>query len=428
MPASLRCLEIPIHKEKEDNMPRNDGYVNKLMGFVLWNELLTGQTVTSIYGLADKMGVEFPTRILNRCYLVISGMERRAYRTYGVGAIAYDDLSTHLWEELRPALESMGFECAYAMQIYDDNKRLVYILSPVENKAAVSVCQAAELIHTMLQDEFDGFTKGDALLSNFTVYSEELHGVEEIIRGFEQLCHMHQLIFFSPQNKVLDVRSVREMSGGTSQSELLQDIRDLFLHIHNADTQAASALLQIIFCKLKVSVASMLCNRIASTIITRLIEACQMFDLPLEEIQRIDPMRSPTISALEDVIAETVCSISDAIGKTQQYYSPLTRSSILYIKQHYQEDIELQTLAERAGVAPAYLSRIFNRDVKMSIPSYILHQRILNAKKMLSNTTLSIAQIAQKNGFSNASYFCKLFRREESISPAAFRDQCRTHD
>lgn len=409
-------------------MPRNDGYANKLMSYVLWNELLTGQTVSSIHELADKMGVEFPTRILNRCYLVISGMERRAYRTCGVDAIAYDDLSTHLWERLRPALESMGFVCAYAMQIYDDSKRLVYMLSPIENKANVSVRQAAELIHTLLQGEFDGFTKGDALLSNFTVYSEELQGVEAITREFEQLCRMHQLIFFSPKNKVLDVQSIREMSSGTSQSELLQDIRDLFVHIHNADRQAALALLQAIFCKLKGSFDRMLCNRIASTIITRLIEACQMFDLPLEEIQRIDPTRFPTISALEDVIAEAVCWIADAIGKTQQRYSPLTRSSILYIKQHYQEDITLQTLADRAGVAPAYLSRIFNRDVKMSIPSYIMHQRILNAKKMLGNTTLSIAQIAQKNGFSNASYFCKLFRSEEGISPAAFREQCRTHD
>ena len=47
--------------------------------------------------------------------------------------------------------------------------------------------------------------------------------------------------------------------------------------------------------------------------------------------------------------------------------------------------------------------------------------RLLTAKKMLINTDDSITKISYECGFDNSSYFSKLFKRSEKISPREYR-------
>ena len=53
---------------------------------------------------------------------------------------------------------------------------------------------------------------------------------------------------------------------------------------------------------------------------------------------------------------------------------------------------------------------------------YIAKRRIQEAKSLLTSTELSIADIAEQTGFGSESYFCKLFRRYEGMTPSAFRN------
>ena len=51
-----------------------------------------------------------------------------------------------------------------------------------------------------------------------------------------------------------------------------------------------------------------------------------------------------------------------------------------------------------------------------------LKQRMHNAKQMLQNSDWSIACIAKNLGFSQTSYFCKVFRQTYQITPQMYRD------
>ena len=53
--------------------------------------------------------------------------------------------------------------------------------------------------------------------------------------------------------------------------------------------------------------------------------------------------------------------------------------------------------------------------------AYVNRYRIRQARALLEDTDRNITEVALKVGFSNSSYFGRVFRREEGVSPTAFR-------
>ena len=51
---------------------------------------------------------------------------------------------------------------------------------------------------------------------------------------------------------------------------------------------------------------------------------------------------------------------------------------------------------------------------------YVTYVRIQNAKKMLRYSHLSVYEIAERVGFSDCSYFCKIFRQVEGVTPMQY--------
>ena len=80
------------------------------------------------------------------------------------------------------------------------------------------------------------------------------------------------------------------------------------------------------------------------------------------------------------------------------------------------------TLAGIAGVHPVHLSREFHKHFHMTIGEYIRKRRIEHASELLSNSELSMAEIASTCGFSDQSHFCALFKKHSGMTPAKFRD------
>lgn len=93
---------------------------------------------------------------------------------------------------------------------------------------------------------------------------------------------------------------------------------------------------------------------------------------------------------------------------------------ILYITQNY-EHITLRSLAEHFGYNDAYLGQLLKRSTGKTFSALLNETRLARAKELLSNSNLSITDIAQKSGFYDASHFSKTFRSFYGVSPAAYR-------
>lgn len=92
-----------------------------------------------------------------------------------------------------------------------------------------------------------------------------------------------------------------------------------------------------------------------------------------------------------------------------------------YINSNYTSAITLEQLCEVTGVSKQHLCRLFQSVLSARPMEYIAKRRIQAAKELLSHTDIPIEEIAEQTGFCSGSYFCKLFRRYEGITPTQFR-------
>lgn len=91
-----------------------------------------------------------------------------------------------------------------------------------------------------------------------------------------------------------------------------------------------------------------------------------------------------------------------------------------YIDLHYKEEPR-DSLGEIVYLNTDYMSRIFKKETGVSISSYILQKRVEEAKKLLAQSNLPINTVSIYVGYSNFSYFTKMFKENTGYSPLDYR-------
>ena len=94
-----------------------------------------------------------------------------------------------------------------------------------------------------------------------------------------------------------------------------------------------------------------------------------------------------------------------------------------YIRSHFDQGLTLEEIAESVYLSPYYISRIFKEEQGITVMDYLTKVRIEEAKKLLRNPRYNIDEISGKLGYSDPSYFSKVFRRYEGLSPSQFRQK-----
>ncbi|ATW27880.1 PocR ligand-binding domain-containing protein [Candidatus Formimonas warabiya] len=101
--------------------------------------------------------------------------------------------------------------------------------------------------------------------------------------------------------------------------------------------------------------------------------------------------------------------------------SQVIQQSLAYIQNNYHLDLRLEKVAQAVYLSPYYLSHIFKEETGCTILEYLTKIRIERAKKLLSDQKNSVKEVAQKVGYNNPSYFSKIFRSLEGLTPSEFR-------
>ena len=94
-----------------------------------------------------------------------------------------------------------------------------------------------------------------------------------------------------------------------------------------------------------------------------------------------------------------------------------------YINDNIASDISLTQISEVLFVTKNHLCKQFKKATDMTINEYIKGRRISMAKKKLQFSDMSVSDIAQSCGFSNFSYFSKLFKNYEGLTPTQYREK-----
>lgn len=92
-----------------------------------------------------------------------------------------------------------------------------------------------------------------------------------------------------------------------------------------------------------------------------------------------------------------------------------------YLEEHYKEPLNSRLLAEYFNYDNSYFCRLFKKIFGLCFHEYLCLFRLEKAKVLLENPDYSITDIAYATGFSGASYFAKMFKKENRLTPKQFR-------
>lgn len=92
-----------------------------------------------------------------------------------------------------------------------------------------------------------------------------------------------------------------------------------------------------------------------------------------------------------------------------------------FVLKHYREQIGLTEAAAVADVNPAYLSYLFQKEMKIGFSNFLLNRRMECARGMLEKTNLKVREVAEQSGFNDYHYFAKAFKKKHGVSPAEYR-------
>ncbi|WP_404273728.1 PocR ligand-binding domain-containing protein [Yersinia intermedia] len=97
------------------------------------------------------------------------------------------------------------------------------------------------------------------------------------------------------------------------------------------------------------------------------------------------------------------------------------KKALRYIDTHLSEELRLEEVAGKVYLSPYYFSKLFKKYQGIGFNAWVNQQRMANAREMLQHSDWSIASIAKNLGFSQTSYFCKVFRQTYNVTPQVFR-------
>ena len=110
--------------------------------------------------------------------------------------------------------------------------------------------------------------------------------------------------------------------------------------------------------------------------------------------------------------------IRDAGGELPKHK---LRYAVEFINDNLTRNISLAEIAANVEMSPFHFARLFKHSVGLAPHQYVLEQRIDRAKTLLSETALSLAEIAYRLGFASQSHFIVVFRRLTSTIFEAYR-------
>lgn len=118
-----------------------------------------------------------------------------------------------------------------------------------------------------------------------------------------------------------------------------------------------------------------------------------------------------------------VCAfLRDIESCKEEMDSTLIKKAIHLMEQNHRELESIQYLADSLQVSEEHFCRLFKSEITISPGQYLLHLKIHSAMQDLLNTTDTLEVIAKRNGFSNANYFGKVFKKKVGVTPLQYRN------
>lgn len=125
--------------------------------------------------------------------------------------------------------------------------------------------------------------------------------------------------------------------------------------------------------------------------------------------------------ALWYTLVEQIDAVCGESGRPIGQHEWLSERVKEFVDSHLTESYTLEQMANEFQVSVSYLSHSFKRATGHSVMQYMTQRRIGEAQTLLVTTTQPIKQIAQRMGYTDLSYFTRVFTHNVGMSPRKYR-------
>ena len=94
--------------------------------------------------------------------------------------------------------------------------------------------------------------------------------------------------------------------------------------------------------------------------------------------------------------------------------------AVYYVKRNFSERIYSDSMARLCNMSATHFSRAFKQTYGLTFQEFLLKYRVTQACKSLQTPAVSIADVGYSVGFSDPSYFARVFRRFVGIAPSEY--------
>ncbi len=102
-------------------------------------------------------------------------------------------------------------------------------------------------------------------------------------------------------------------------------------------------------------------------------------------------------------------------------HNEVLKAMMNYVDKNYMNNITLNEIASAGGVSRSLCNTIFTKFTQMTPIEYIMHFRTRKVADLLQEGDLSMTQIAERTGFSSASYMTETFKKFYKFSPREYK-------
>lgn len=375
---------------------------NMLMNYCLWDdeELLIESFVKN-----NQLILNFS---IDEFVMIISGIDKKYlhYDSVEKYEIAVEK-ALQDYQDIYSLIHDSGYQGNVFLIKVDNSKQTALLVSSVN--PCCSYQELAEKIHNYYKHMF-----GSNHLV-FTSLSDVFHGYEGMHKAYLQAHQLNHYSFYQPNCSVITqsyVNKNRHEVNITQFGELIKLYRH-YLCLCKYD-QSNALLDNEILSALKESFSNELLTHLHYSLISFFTMLSNVTDTNFIQMSQNVPLLTDYLKQIHYIVDK----IKQVHKKPISYEILITLD---YIKNHYKEDINLTNISEYVHFHPSYLSKEFNRQLKISISDYIVNCRLNNAKQLLETTNLTITDIALASGFTNFRYFSQCFKHQFSISPSQYR-------
>jgi AraC family transcriptional activator of pobA len=133
--------------------------------------------------------------------------------------------------------------------------------------------------------------------------------------------------------------------------------------------------------------------------------------------------RQAALAHLTLLLIELARLARDVVADLRRSGEPLLANVFAVIDRRHAEALSLRDVAGELGMTPGHLTTVVRRRTGRTVQEWIIERRMAEARTLLEQTNLPVAEVARRVGVSDPGYFSRLFSRIHGISPRKWRGQ-----